>query len=131
MGEKSCGCIIIKKGRVLLVYESKAKYWGFPKGHMEEGESEVETALREVREEVNLKPVIFENFRYVINYVVKENIPKEVVFFLADVEEDVVTKQNAEIEMTGWFTEKEAEKMMDFDNQIKVLHKAFRDSRTL
>ena len=98
---------------------------------MEEGETEVETALREVKEEVNLKPIIYEDYRYTINYTVKDNVPKEVVFFLADVDQDTVTKQDIEIEMTGWFTEKEAEKMMEFENQIQILHKAFKDSRGL
>ena len=30
--EKSCGCIIIKNGKVLLVYEKNRNFWGFPKG---------------------------------------------------------------------------------------------------
>ena len=34
----------------LLVYQSNGHY-SFPKGHMEEGETEIETALREVKEE--------------------------------------------------------------------------------
>ena len=52
--EKSCGCIIIKNKKVLLVYEKNRNFWGFPKGHMEDGETEIETALREVKEEVGL-----------------------------------------------------------------------------
>ena len=52
--EKSCGCIIIKDNKVLLVYEKRRNFWGFPKGHMEDGENEIETALREVKEEVGL-----------------------------------------------------------------------------
>ena len=42
--EKSCGCIIIKNKNVLLVYEKNRNFWGFPKGHMEDGETEIETA---------------------------------------------------------------------------------------
>ena len=51
--EKSCGCIIIDKDRVLLV-KHNAGHWDFPKGHMEDGETEIETAIREVKEETNL-----------------------------------------------------------------------------
>lgn len=32
--EKSCGCIIIKDGKVLLVKQQKG-HWDFPKGHVE------------------------------------------------------------------------------------------------
>ena len=59
--EKSCGCIIIKDKKVLLVYEKNRNFWGFPKGHMEDGETEIETALREVKEEVGLDVEIDHN----------------------------------------------------------------------
>ena len=39
--------------RVLLYHEHKS-HWGFPKGHQEEGESLVDTAARELQEEVNI-----------------------------------------------------------------------------
>lgn len=129
--EKSCGCIIIKKGKVLLVYERETQHWGFPKGHVENEETELETAFREVSEEVHLKPVIYEEYRYVTNYIVKDNINKEVVFFLADVDEDMITVTEKEIQMAGWFTQREAEKMLDFANLKEILFKAFEDSRML
>ena len=37
--EKSCGCIIIENDKVLLIQQVKG-HWGFPKGHMEKGETE-------------------------------------------------------------------------------------------
>lgn len=40
--EKSCGCSIIKNNKVLLVYEKNRNFWGFPKGHTEDGENEIE-----------------------------------------------------------------------------------------
>ena len=51
--EKSCGCIIIENNKVLLIHQTKG-HWGFPKGHIEENETEFDTALREVKEETNL-----------------------------------------------------------------------------
>ena len=43
--EKSCGCIITKDNKVLLIKQTKG-HWGFPKGHVEKNETEIETAIR-------------------------------------------------------------------------------------
>lgn len=62
--EKSCGGIIYAEeagARRYLIIESTEGVYGFPKGHMEKGETELETALREVFEETGIKPVFIEN----------------------------------------------------------------------
>ena len=50
--EKSCGCIIIEDKKVLLIKQTNG-IWGFPKGHVEKNETELQTAEREVKEETN------------------------------------------------------------------------------
>ena len=129
--EKSCGCVIIKYGKVLLVYEHNAKIWGLPKGHVEDGETEEETAIREVKEEVGLKSSIIEGYRYTTNYIVKDNINKDVVYFLAEVNEDMIIPRPGEIDMAGWFTQKEALKIIEFENIREIINQAFEDSRKL
>ncbi len=56
--EKSCGCVLyrLKEGQpeILLIRESASGAWGFPKGHMKDGESPADTVNREVREETGL-----------------------------------------------------------------------------
>ena len=61
--EKSCGCIVFNDGKVLLVRHNKG-HWDFPKGHVEPGETEEQTAKREVKEETNIDVEINTNFRY-------------------------------------------------------------------
>ena len=61
--EKACGCIIIDDGKVLLVQQHQG-FWGFPKGHVENGETEIQTAIREVKEETNIDVIPDENKRY-------------------------------------------------------------------
>ena len=51
--EKSCGAVIFDGDKVLVIQQVKG-HWGFPKGHVENGETEIETALREIKEETNL-----------------------------------------------------------------------------
>ena len=43
--EKSCGAIIFNEGKVLVVKQTSG-FYGFPKGHVEIGETEKETAMK-------------------------------------------------------------------------------------
>ena len=45
---------VTKKISVLLIKNKKGEYW-IPKGHIEEGENQVEAAFREIEEEVGLR----------------------------------------------------------------------------
>lgn len=56
--EKSCGAVIYVEAegaRKYVIIRSPEGYYGFPKGHMEPGETEEQTALREIFEEVGLR----------------------------------------------------------------------------
>ena len=56
--EKSCGAIVFRKFHgnveILLIKHANGGHWSFPKGHVEEGETEVETATREIFEETGI-----------------------------------------------------------------------------
>jgi len=41
------GIVFNKEGKVLITQHSSNHYWGFPKGHIEEGQTSKEAALRE------------------------------------------------------------------------------------
>ena len=87
MKEKSCGAIVYKKEndefKFLLVHQNNGNY-SFPKGHMEENETELETALREIKEETNLDVEIDTDFRHQVTYLVESrNVMKDTVYFLA------------------------------------------------
>jgi len=83
--EKSCGIMVFKDDTVLLVHHNKG-HWGFPKGHVEENETEHETAIRETKEETNVDAKIIGDFREVITYSPKPNVLKDVVFFIGEAE---------------------------------------------
>ena len=51
----SAGALIFHLGKMLIVLDRvDAKFWNLPKGHIEEGETPWDTALREVWEETNI-----------------------------------------------------------------------------
>ena len=56
--EKSCGAIVYRKTQnqidLLLIKNRYGGHWSFPKGHVEGAETEMQTALREVKEETGL-----------------------------------------------------------------------------
>ena len=50
----SCG-VLVTNGKVLLLGHSTGnKHWDIPKGSMDEGETVLQTALRELKEETNI-----------------------------------------------------------------------------
>ena len=72
---------------------------GFPKGHMEAGETEEQTALREIYEEVGLRVRLLPGFRAVTEYALPypPDTRKRVVFFLAEYEGQLTTVQESEL----------------------------------
>lgn len=71
----------------LLLQAAPGKPWGFPKGKVDEGETEAMAAHREIAEEAGLRHVEFDPaFRHVVHYVYRRGrslVNKEVVYFLA------------------------------------------------
>ena len=64
--EKSCGAVVFTKENNDLNYiiiRSLESFCGFPKGHVEGTESDIQTALREVKEETGLSVNIVDGFR--------------------------------------------------------------------
>ena len=87
--EKSCGAIVytIDNDEIkYLIVEESSGYHSFPKGHMENEETEEETAIREIKEETNLDVKLLSGFRVTEQYDPKElpGVTKQVVYFLAD-----------------------------------------------
>ena len=126
--EKACGCIIIDNGKVLLV-EQNSGFWGFPKGHVEDGETEVETAIREVKEETNIDVLIpNENQRYVQEYIVKEEIFKQVVLFMAKKISNNEKAQECEIKNIKWFNFKDAIETITYDDTKNLFITALKEN---
>lgn len=119
--EKSCGAIIFNEDKVLVVKQTSG-FYGFPKGHVEIGETEKETAIREVKEETGLDIKIISDKRYTQSYIVKENVHKDVVFFIAKLENNNEKRQVEEIEEILWIDINEVENILTY-NSLKELWK--------
>ena len=99
--EKSCGGVVFTRRDGIIHYviiRHLGGHWGFPKGHMEPGETECQTALREIHEEVGLHCTLLEGFRREIQYALpKKSTVKQVVYFLAEYEGQNLRPQPEEI----------------------------------
>lgn len=126
--EKSCGAVVFYRTgtqlQILLVKNHNGKYWSFPKGHMEIGESEQETAIREIKEETGLTVTLLEGYRQISDYVPFGRIKKRVVFFLAETKTNQVHIQHSEIDTYTWVSFIQAQKMCNYENDLRVLRTA-------
>ncbi len=126
--EKSCGALVINSNenekKVLLIKNHNAKYWSFPKGHIEKDESEIQTAIREVKEETGLDIELYKHYRQISDYNPYGRIKKRVVFFMGESSTDEVLKQEEEIDSYKWVTFKQAEKLCSYENDIRILKTA-------
>ncbi len=125
--EKSCGSVLYRKQdelRILVIKQTRNGNWSFPKGHVENDETEIETAIREVREEVGLRISPMDGFREVIHYNPRPHVDKEVVYFLANPGEQYVRLQKEEVCDYKWVRPSHAFKILSFYNDKEVLKKA-------
>ncbi len=99
---------------------------GFPKGHMEPGETEEQTALREILEEVGLRVRLLPGFRAVTEYDLPSlpDTRKRVVFFLAQYENQTVTVQESELTSVTLAPYPEALDLTEFADSRRILTEA-------
>jgi 8-oxo-dGTP pyrophosphatase MutT (NUDIX family) len=103
--------------KYLLLYR-RGGYWNFPKGHFEEGESAMETALRETFEETGIKReelAIAPNFKTLVRFHFKVNkkiIHDTVILYLAETNQAHVVLSPREHSGFAWFLYSDAMKIL-------------------
>ena len=129
--EKSCGALIFRLdggNRLYLLLHYAGGHWDFPKGHVEKGESEEQTARREIQEETGLAALEFlPGFREEISYSFRHNTgeeaQKQVAFFLASTSEKLVRLSDEHIGF-AWLPYEAARKKATYENARGLLLKA-------
>ncbi len=126
----SAGCICFRDDRVLLIrYFS---HCSFPKGHVENGETREEAALRETEEETGIKAQIISS-----PVVVPSQRPgdeRKVYFFPSVYVSGEPGPQEGETDEVMWVETEKAYSLLSFEADRKALEKAgelFRSSRGL
>ena len=129
MDEKSAGAVVFREsttGRRYLLLQNAGR-WDFPKGGIEKGESELDTVLREVKEESGIDDLqMFPGFRKVIEYFYRregKNVHKQVVYLLGRTAKEKV-KISFEHQGFGWFSFADAVRKASYDNSKNTLNDA-------
>lgn len=124
--EKSCGAIVVEDGKVLLV-KHNAGHWDFPKGHVEEGETEIETAIREVKEETNIDIKIEKENKYISEYSPKENVMKTVIYFIGEKVGGEDKPQIEEVSDVEWLDVNKAVERITHQRSKEIMMQVIKD----
>lgn len=131
---KKCGIILYNENikKYFLVYGRKSNKWGFPKGHMEIGETEEQTALREFFEETGYH--FSSNIKLDKKYIVKNNIYFKVNIPNSDELLQIRSSipDDNEIEKTEWFRIEEILSMniknLNFGLKTWIINKKYEEN---
>ena len=126
---KSCGFVVYRecgKSISYLLIRSVGGDVGFPKGHTEEGESELQTASRELKEETGIDVYAIPEFRRQIEYVLngKTDTVKRSVYFLGKFKSGDILCQPQEVEWADFVGYEDALDMLTFAETKSILKAA-------
>ena len=127
--EYSCGAVVFREtedGPVYLIICSLEGYYGFPKGHVEAGETELQAAAREIWEETGLNPEFIPGFRYEEEHILpkKPGIIKNCAYFIAKCQEGEPAPQPEELVSAEFMTMERALELFQFENSKDILKAA-------
>ena len=132
--EKSCGALVVRRADdgklyILMIRHKAGGHRSFPKGHMEPGETEYMTAVREVFEETAVQIRIDTDFRKTVHYHPMPGVSKEVVYFLTESTQSDIQPRQGEIAQVEWVPLEQAEQSLTHENDKTVLRAAMQRLR--
>jgi 8-oxo-dGTP pyrophosphatase MutT (NUDIX family) len=126
--QRSAGGLVVRGATILLISTQQGRRWQLPKGHIEDGETSEQTAVREVREETGVTGRVVAALPEIEYwYVEKGNlrIHKRVDYFLLEYESgDAADFDAREVSGAGWFGWDEGLAKLSFDNERRVAEQA-------
>lgn len=137
--EVSAGGIVFRRdaegvAHFLLIKDSY-QHWGFPKGHLEDGESPAAAAMRETREETGLEQLLLQGPIRVIDWHFRfrgRYIHKFCHFFLFESPAgEAVPQVDEGITAVRWEPLERALEVLSYDNARGVLRRGAEMARTL
>ena len=116
---RAAGGLVVRDDLVLLVHRPKYDDWTFPKGKAEDGETDEECALREVREETGLSCELISAVG-VTEYVDSKDRPKVVHWFLMH-PRDGEFEPTDEVDELRWERPAAAAALLSYERDVPLL----------
>lgn len=131
--EYSAGIVLFHKNRTdieYLVIKHSKGHWSFPKGHIEKGETKLETARREVEEETGISDVevidtdLLLRDEYIYDFGKKGIIFKHVYYFIGEAKIKTTSIDVSEVLDYRWCDYESAHNLITYEQTKKVLEEA-------
>ncbi len=129
--EFSAGGVVVRDDRCIVIVPTRRAADGrrvlaLPKGHPDAGESIVDAALREVREETGVEAVLREKLGDVRYYYQRDGrrIVKTVSFFLLDYVSGELTDHDHEVEYAEWMELEQAARELTYKGERDMVSRA-------
>jgi len=125
---RAAGGIVLRRApegdwQVLLVHRPRYDDWSLPKGKADAGETDEQTALREVEEETGLRCTLGERAGRT-RYRDSKGRDKVVHYWLMEPEPDGAFVPNDEVDEVSWCTVDDAVARLSYAHDRKLLAKA-------
>ncbi len=121
---RAAGGVVSRRGReaqveVLLIHRPRYSDWGFPKGKVEDGETEEECALREVSEETGLRCSLDREL-WTVRYTDARGRPKTVRYWEMEAEGGTAAPGDG-VDEVRWLASDEAALLLTHERDREVL----------
>ena len=133
--DKSFGIIPVfkdvKGGFIFCLVQHAGEHWGFPKGHQDMGESEQETAMRELKEETGIDKIdlfnqpFIEKYSFIKNDFQHNKTVKYFLGFVSSMATKIPDNFKKEISNLRWVNYREAKQLITFPGAKEILDQAF------
>ena len=129
--EVSAGGVVVRGDEVVVIVPTRraasgATVLALPKGHVDPGETPIQAATREVREEAGVEADLVEELGQVRYWYQRSGmkIAKVVTFFLFEYRSGSTEDHDAEVEVARWIPLEEAARTLSYKGEREMVTRA-------